>query len=87
MATFRDLQKAYPEFETYDDDEEDRVENVQMYAVDLCSLGKSKRIWLVAKIGREYEADVPSTVPSPVARVPRRRRGPLQVRERSFMLA
>ncbi|GAB7357244.1 hypothetical protein MBLNU459_g8223t1 [Dothideomycetes sp. NU459] len=30
IATFKDLAKAYPEYETYDDDEEDRVENVQI---------------------------------------------------------
>lgn len=31
VATFKDLQKAYPDYETYDDEEEDRVEHVQMY--------------------------------------------------------
>ncbi|KAI5209012.1 hypothetical protein E4T39_01100 [Aureobasidium subglaciale] len=30
VATFTDLQKAYPGFETFDDYEEDRVENVQI---------------------------------------------------------
>lgn len=30
VATFKDLQKAYPGFETYDDFEEDRVEHVQI---------------------------------------------------------
>ncbi|KAJ9628628.1 hypothetical protein H2203_002530 [Taxawa tesnikishii (nom. ined.)] len=30
VATFKDLQKAYPDYETYDDEEEDRVEHVQI---------------------------------------------------------
>ncbi|KAL1302550.1 hypothetical protein AAFC00_002932 [Neodothiora populina] len=30
VVTFKDLQKAYPKFETYDDFEEDRVEHVQI---------------------------------------------------------
>jgi small subunit ribosomal protein S33 len=30
VVRFRDLQKAYPGFETYDDKEEDRVEHVQI---------------------------------------------------------
>lgn len=32
MATFKDLQKVYgPEFETYDEVEEDRLEKIKMY--------------------------------------------------------
>lgn len=31
IATFTDLQKAYPGFEGYDEDEADREEHVQMY--------------------------------------------------------
>jgi hypothetical protein len=30
VATFRDLQKAYPEWEMYDEKEEDRLEHVQI---------------------------------------------------------
>ncbi|TIA02969.1 hypothetical protein D6C83_08924 [Aureobasidium pullulans] len=30
VVRFQDLQKAYPGFETFDDDEEDRVEHVQI---------------------------------------------------------
>ncbi|KAI9840505.1 MAG: mitochondral 37S ribosomal protein S27 [Sclerophora amabilis] len=29
-ATFKDLTQAYPEYETWDDDEEDRLENIQV---------------------------------------------------------
>lgn len=30
VVTFKDLQKAYPDLETWDDDEEDRMEHIQM---------------------------------------------------------
>jgi len=30
MATFKDLQKAYPEYETYDEEQEDRLEKIKM---------------------------------------------------------
>lgn len=31
VITFKDLQKAYPDFETWDEDEEDRTEAVRVY--------------------------------------------------------
>jgi len=30
VGTFRELMQRYPQFESYDEDEEDRLENVQM---------------------------------------------------------
>ncbi|KAL8712827.1 MAG: hypothetical protein Q9220_003035 [cf. Caloplaca sp. 1 TL-2023] len=30
VATFKDLQKLYPDLETWDDDEEDRLEHIQL---------------------------------------------------------
>jgi hypothetical protein len=32
MATFQDLQKAYPEWETFDEAQEDRIEKLKLYA-------------------------------------------------------
>ncbi len=31
VATIKDLQKLYPNYETYDEDEEDRLEHIQMF--------------------------------------------------------
>ncbi|KAL8922507.1 MAG: hypothetical protein Q9208_005129 [Pyrenodesmia sp. 3 TL-2023] len=31
VATFKDLQKLYPDLETWDDDEEDRLEHLGLY--------------------------------------------------------
>lgn len=46
LATFKDLAKAYPGFEGYDEDEADREENVQMYAWRFCHLfGLSHGEW------------------------------------------
>jgi hypothetical protein len=33
MATLKDLQKAYPEYEMIDEDEEDRLESLRMYGL------------------------------------------------------
>ena len=34
VVTLKDLQKAYPDLETWDEDEEDRLESLQMYVLD-----------------------------------------------------
>ena len=31
MATFKDLQKAYPDLETFNDEQEDRIEGLKLY--------------------------------------------------------
>jgi hypothetical protein len=31
MATFQDLQKAYPDWETFDEEQEDRIEKLKLY--------------------------------------------------------
>lgn len=31
VATFKDLQALYPDLETWDDDEEDRLEHIELY--------------------------------------------------------
>ena len=38
VATFKMLQKAYPDYETYDEEEEERLEKIKMYAPLMCSL-------------------------------------------------
>lgn len=32
MATLKDLRKAYPEYDMIDEDEEDRLESIRLYA-------------------------------------------------------
>ena len=31
VATFKDLKKLYPDLDTWDDDEEDRLEHIELY--------------------------------------------------------
>lgn len=33
VVTFRDLQKAYPDLETWDEQEEDRLEGIRVYGL------------------------------------------------------
>jgi hypothetical protein len=33
MATFQDLQKAYPDWETFDEEQEDRIEKLKLYVL------------------------------------------------------
>lgn len=59
MATLKDLRKAYPEYDMIDEDEEDRLESIRLYA--------SQPLVFV------YAADM-STVSKQEEREPQRRR-------------
>jgi hypothetical protein len=45
MATFQDLQKAYPDWETFDEEQEDRIEKLKLY-VEMF-LGKVLRVLIM----------------------------------------
>ena len=85
VATFKDLQKAYPEYETYDDDEEDRVEHVQMYVLySPWRGGNEPKDRAVTAMAVDHITDSSFTAQSPGARVRRRRRGLQQVCHQSL---
>jgi hypothetical protein len=49
MATFKDLQKAYPEYETYNEEEEDRLEKIKMYAISMSSCRRPANVLPVSR--------------------------------------
>lgn len=73
VATFKDLKNLYPEYETYDDDEEDRLEGIAMYVQMM------GRQMAGVRLGRDI-LTMWVTVQRVVARVRQRRRRPLRVR-------